>query len=177
MSNVWSNWSDYTDQIIPSLISEVKSSDSCGQTKDYSCNQSRKWVLWDLEFTWMLQIPVPWLLLWVPRLLGEHQHASTCINRCNYVLISCSSSHSKSFGAGVQNVQMLSFGVKKWHYDSENVAQLNLVRISSEALHSWLVSQRRVPLLVFEPVEQSTLWSSHLVKLRLGIRWMIKWQS
>ena len=52
------------------------------------------------------------------------------------------------------------------------------------------MSQRRVPLLVFnphaiyasncskvfEPVGQSTLWSSHLVKLRLGILW-IKLQS
>ena len=48
------------------------------------------------------------------------------------------------------------------------------------------MSQRRVPLLlfnphaiytsncskVFEPVGQSTLWSSHLVKLRLGILWI-----
>lgn len=118
-SNVWSNWPDYSDQIIQPLFSRWKDLIHDGKQKTIRPgNQSRKRVLWVLEFTWVFLNAE--MLVLCPCLDCFCEFASPGgASTINTFLMSCSSSGSKSFG---ELVQMLSCGVPR--NNSENVPQL-----------------------------------------------------
>ena len=112
-SNVWSNWPDYSDQIIQPLFSRWKDLIHGKQKTIRVAKAGNEFFeyLNLLEFSWMLKCP------YYPCLDCFCEFASPGgASTINTFLMSCSSSGSKSFGEGVQ---MLSFGVPR--NDSENV--------------------------------------------------------
>lgn len=132
-SNVWSNWPDYSDQIIQPLFSRCKDLIHDGKQKTIRVAKAGNEFFEYLSFLecWNARtMPVPWLLLWVRVSWGSVNHQYVFD-----VLLFIRFEKLRRRGANA-----FIWCPKKWQWECSP----DLVRISSEALHNWLVMSQNV---------------------------------